>query len=129
MKKLFLILSTILALDLFAAVGVTVVGTEMKDGISYNMGSGGTLTTSFDGANATIATGITPFSRPCIYNGGTTLIQGAFSDVACSSSVNWQFFIPSGQTACLDAVKGKTKICARSFSVSSTSGYLHVMTW
>ncbi len=131
MKKVFLVLGLLAGFS-FGAVSVVIAPSEMRPGISMNMGAS-TVTTDYQGANALFATipSSVSYTRPCIYNGGTTTILAAITDSSCSSlsASTWNAFIPTLQTACLDAVKAKGKICVESLTTEARTGYLLMMSW
>lgn len=117
MKKILIVLGFVSSLSF--AVGTSTLATDMGTLLEQNLASS-YLSTSFGGANATFASGLTPKANICLLNGGTTMIIGATSNSACTSGTVANFVIPAnGGSFCIERAKVKSYICLKNASYTN----------
>lgn len=119
MKKFLLAFSILCSLSYGSGEGVMLLGSSMGTLVSQNLMTA-PLSSAYTGGNALFASGLTGKSSICLYNGGTTLLEGATSNSTCDGSTVSNFIIPpNGGTTCLERATVKTYICLKTASFTN----------
>lgn len=127
----FLIIAVLafLPISVFAESSVSLAPSDMATLVDLDMSSSN-LTTSYANASSTLASSLLGKSNVCLFNTSATLIFGSVGASSCSvSSVN-NFVVPANNGGiCLERVRIKGAICAKSSSGTISSGHLYLSYW
>ncbi len=129
MRILVAFLLTFAALTPSFAESVYLAPSDMATLVDLDMSSSN-LTTSYAGTYSTLASSLLGKSNICMFNTSSTAIFGSIGAASCSvSSVN-NFVVPASNGAiCLERVRIKGAICAKSSSGTISSGHLYLSYW